>query len=1017
MNSAQATYHGLTSGRIRSRSFLSLLATQFLGAMNDNMFRWLAVPIAQKVIGPGQALSLGLFCFTLPYLLLTTPAGYFADKFSKRSVIIGCKIAEIVIMVLGIGSILLGNVYLMFAVVALMGAQSALFGPAKFGSIPEQLDEEHLTSGNGLMGLITVMASAVGTIGGYWLYSICEPDLQAGVSMTQIMPAAAALLGVAVAGWLISLMIARLPAADPEREIPANPVTDTWESLQLLRSDVGLLRAAMGIAFFWMLASLAQMNIDPFGDVVLGLEKKDVGPLLAILVAGLGFGSVLAGFFSGGKVELGIVPLGATGIAITSMLLYWAGSSVDLAVPASSQQAYFWSCIFLFLLGVSSGLFDIPLETYLQHKSKVQTRGRILAANNFLAFTLILGAAGLFYLMHSVWNMTASEVFLVVGLGTVPVAVYVFCLLPTATIRFVVWLASHTVYRVRAYGRENIPDEGGALLVPNHVTWIDGILMIITSSRPIRMVAYSEYINSGPIGWLARLYGTIPINPDAGPKALIKSLQTAKEAIENGELICIFAEGELTRTGQMQAFQKGIMRVVKGTGAPVIPVYLDELWGSIFSFRGGRFFWKMPRHWPYPISIFFGTPIHDPKDAYEVRHAVQNLGVHAVQQRKGRQMLPPRLFLRKCKSKLFRSKVADSSGLDLTGGKLLTGTLMMRKLLCKHVFADDEKMVGIFLPPSVGAVVTNAAVTLSGRVPVNLNYTLSEDGVDSCIKQCNLKHVLTSKRFLEKRPFQLNTNVVYLEDIKEKATGLNKICALLMAFLLPSCLLERVLGLLKIQPDDLMTIIFTSGSTGNPKGVMLSYHNVQSNTDAVDQLFHIKPTDVLIGVLPFFHSFGFTGGLWLTFTLDLKTVYHFNPLDGKTIGKLSDKHGVSIIMATPTFMKTYLKRCTPEQMHRLDLAIVGAEKLPADLATAFEEKFGVVLTEGFGATELSPVGAFNVPENRSGVDTQVGLKKGTVGRPMPGSMARIVDPDTFEELGVNQDGLLMFKGPNVMQGY
>ncbi|MCH7686933.1 MAG: MFS transporter, partial [Planctomycetes bacterium] len=944
-----------TQGGLRSRSFLGLLATQFLGAANDNIFRWVVVLTALDDDAKVQALVLGLACFTVPYLLLATAAGYLADRFSKRSVIVGCKVAEIVIMALGIAAMLAGNAYLLFGVVALMGCQSALFGPSKLGSIPEMLKDKHLSTGNGLMGLTTVVASALGTIVGYWLSD-----------ETNIWQVAAVLIGVAAAGLLTSFFITRLPIANPNREKTLNPITDTYKNLKLLAEDVSLMRTALGIAFFWLLASLAQLNINPYGGLVLGLDETQIGPLLGILVMGVGLGSVLAGIWSGGKVELGIVPLGAMGITISSLFLYQVGSSVVPGVAVTAQQAYFWSCVWLFLLGASAGLFNVPLAAFLQHRSDVKNRGTILAASNFIAFSFILAASALFYLMQTQLEMSASEVFLVAGLGTIPVIVYVFWLLPTATIRFVVWLLSHTLYRLRIYDRENIPKTGGALLVPNHVSWIDGILILLASSRPVRMLVYADYTKGRFLRGLAKLFDVIPIKAGEGPKAILSSLQTAREAVMNGELVCIFAEGEITRTGQLQPFQRGLLKIIRGTGKPVIPVYLDELWGSIFSFRGGRFFWKLPRRWPYPVSISFGKPLTELETAGEVREAVQNLGVESIERRKEREMIPQRQFVRQCRRKLFSEKIVDSSGTQLTGGKLLAGVLAFKRVLKRDVIAPDEKMVGVLLPPSVGAVIANASLSLMHRVAVNLNYTLSENEIQFCIQQCNIKHVLTSRRFLEKRPINLgHVDVVYLEDLKEQISGFDKCVAFLQTFLLPAAVLERIHGLTRINPDDLLTVIFTSGSTGEPKGVMLSHHNIKSNIDSLNQLLNFTSSDVLLGVLPFFHSFGFTIGLWLILSFDPKGVYHFNPIDSRQIGKLAERHGITIVLTTPTFLRSYLKRCTKEQFSKLDLVVVGAEKLPLDLAKACQEKFGIEPTEGYGTTELSPVAIANVPDHRS----------------------------------------------------
>lgn len=1000
-----------------TRSFIGLLVTQFLGAMNDNMFRWLAVPIAKPLIGDAKALSLGLMSFTLPYLLLAAPAGYFADRFSKRNVIVGCKIAEIVLMLLGIVAILSGAIWTMFVIVFLMGCHSALFSPSKFGSIPELVPGDRISHANGWMGLTTVFASALGTVAGNWLAMMVKFDASGGITMASLTPAAAALLGTALCGWLTSLAITRVPAADPERPLPPNPVAETWRSLKLLSANVVLLRTSLGIAFFWFLASLANMNIDTYGNNELDLTQKDIGPLLGILVLGVALGSVLAGLWSRGRVELGLVPLGALGISISALLMYLTGESIDPAVTATTKHAYGWSCAWLFTLGVSAGLFNVPLESFLQHRSEVRTRGAILAASNFVSFALMLLSGALFWFLRDMLELSASTIFLVAGLGTIPVVFYVLKLLPDATIRFVVWAVTSILYRVKVRGRENLPATGGALLVANHVSWLDGILLILTSSRPIRMLAYADYVSGWWIRRIANLFGVIPIKATDGPKGLLRSLQTAREAIEQGELVCIFAEGQITRTGQLQPFQRGLLRIVQGTGAPVVPVYLDGLWGSIFSHSEGKFFWKRPRQWPYPVSVSFGAPLSDPDNVNQVREAVQKLGVESVEERKNRQMLPQRQLVRQLRKSLFRSKVADSSGAELTGGKLFTGMLVFKRLLEQKVFAHHETMIGILLPPSVGGVIANGAVSLSKRVAVNLNYTLSERDVNYCIQEAGIRHVLTSRKFLEKRPYNLDAELVYLEDLKEEVSGIDKFRALAKAFALPSFLHDWMMGLRQIGPDDLMTVIFTSGSTGNPKGVMLSHYNIATNIEAADQLLHFKRTDVLLGILPFFHSFGYTFPLWLTLTAEPKTVYHYNPAEPRMIGKLCHDHGVTILAATPTFLKRYLKRCDKEQFHKLDTAILGAEKMPLDLAQAFEEKFGVWPTEGYGTTELSPLAACNVPPHRSPEGYRNGTRNGTVGRPVPNVSAKVVDPETGTDLGLNTEGLLWIKGPNVMQGY
>ena len=380
-----------------------------------------------------------------------------------------------------------------------------------------------------------------------------------------------------------------------------------------------------------------------------------------------------------------------------------------------------------------------------------------------------------------------------------------------------------------------------------------------------------------------------------------------------------------------------------------------------------------------------------------------------------------RLFIRRCKQRGRQSKIADSMGMELSGYKLLAGTLIMRKLLRQHVLDTDEEYVGVLLPPTVPAVIVNLALTVDRRAAINLNYTVTSEVLNACLKQCNIKHVITSRKAWEKFDLDLEAEIVYLEDFREnpslKAGLFNKLSALFSACVTPAGILERNLGLHEVTGEDLLTIIFTSGSTGVPKGVMLTHTNIGSNIKAIDQIVKLGHEDVMIGILPFFHSFGFTATLWATMALDIKAAYHFSPLEGKQIGKLCQRHKGTMLLATPTFLRGFLRRCSPEDFASVDIAITGAEKLPKDLADAFEEKFNIRPVEGYGATELSPLVSVNVPPSRSVGNSQIDRKEGTVGLPIPEVTAKITDLDTDEELGANASGMLWIKGPNVMKGY
>lgn len=375
-------------------------------------------------------------------------------------------------------------------------------------------------------------------------------------------------------------------------------------------------------------------------------------------------------------------------------------------------------------------------------------------------------------------------------------------------------------------------------------------------------------------------------------------------------------------------------------------------------------------------------------------------------------------FLRSCRQAGRRSKVADSTGMDLTGRELLLRTLLVRRLLRRHVLREDEKNVGILLPPCVPAVLVNAALTVDRRVVVNLNYTLTSDLLnEGCLAPAGIRHVITSQKMLERFPLQLDAQLVLLEQLREKLTAADKLLAYFQAYWLPLPVLRRLLRVHQIQPDDLMTIIFTSGSTGRPKGAMLTHGNIASNIEAFEQVLSFRPTDVLVGVLPFFHSFGYTVTLWTVLSLEPKGIYHTSPLEPRAIGDLCRQHRATILISTPTFLRNYLRRCEPEDFKTLDLIILGAEAMPRDLADAFEQKFGIRPVEGYGTTELSPVVSVNVPPHRAIPGREAGLREGTVGRPLPGIWAKVLDEQTGQELPPGQQGMLWIRGPNVMKGY
>jgi acyl-[acyl-carrier-protein]-phospholipid O-acyltransferase/long-chain-fatty-acid--[acyl-carrier-protein] ligase len=583
------------------------------------------------------------------------------------------------------------------------------------------------------------------------------------------------------------------------------------------------------------------------------------------------------------------------------------------------------------------------------------------------------------------------------------------------TVRLCLWLLTHTFYRIRVRGLENLPRRGPALLVCNHISFIDPFLIGACTRRLIHFLMGRRFYETTGIHWLAKLMGAIPISEDDPPRKLVESLREAQAQLKEGHLVCIFAEGAITRTGNLLRFRRGFERITRGISVPIIPIHLDQVWGSIFSYERSRFFFKWPRRIPYPVTVSIGRPLPPGSGSFEARQAVMALSAEAFALRDATQRPLPELFLDIARSNWWRFAMADSFGRELSFGRTLAGAMLFRRLILQK--CPGEEMIGILLPPSIPTALLNLGISLAGRVPVNLNYTASTEAMAAAIGRCKLKTIFTSEKLLGKLSIDRRPGMVMIEDVARVFSPATKIVHTIAARLLPQFVLRRWLLSPRMRLDGLAAVIFSSGSTGIPKGVMLSHRNIVSNIEGIQQAINTNRADRLLGILPFFHSFGYTACLWLPMVSGFGVIYHHNPLEGRKIGELCRRYAVTILISTPTFSWAYVRQCASEDFTTLRLAIVGAEKLKPELARTFREKFGIELFEGYGCTELSPVVAVATPGYSGADQTQVGYKPGTVGHPIPGVVVRVVSPETFQDVGPDREGMLLVKGPSVMMGY
>jgi acyl-[acyl-carrier-protein]-phospholipid O-acyltransferase/long-chain-fatty-acid--[acyl-carrier-protein] ligase len=979
------------------RGFWSLWVTQFQGAFSDNVHKMLITfLILGLTISAGQKdfliLCVGVL-FALPFVLFSMTGGWLANRFSKRSVTVGVKVLEIAVMALATIGLALVSLPLLLVCVFLMSLQSALFGPSKYGLLPELLGEEKLSWGNGVLAMGTNVAILLGTVtAGFLADAFAGRQFWSGVI----------LVGLACVGTATSLGINRVRAADPGARPRINFLGDLFDQIVYMRRDRVLTLALIGNAYFSFLGSLLIINVTMYGDEVLRLSFRDNSLLQTAIAIGVGVGAVAAGYLSGRKIEYGLVPLGSLGITVFCALLAQAGLGLrDVS-------------LLLAALGFFGGFFVVPISAILQHRPEPERLGGVLGANNLLSFVGVMVGFAVNFALRKL-GLTPTHIFMAGAIMTLAGTLYVVWLLPDSLMRLVLWMLTHSIYRVKVAGRDNIPERGGALFVCNHVSFVDALLIQAATDRTLRCLVFKDIYEHPVVKPFAKIARHIPISSQQRPREMIASLREASEAIKNGEIIVIFAEGQITRIGQMLPFRRGFERIMRDVEAPIVPLCLDNVWGSIFSFEKGRFLWKVPRYFPYPVTVSFGKPMPHTAKPFEVRQAVQDLNAEAWNTR--RKLLWPlhRAFVRKAHRHPFRFFMADGRTKRMNFGKALTAVVFFARRL-KPVWRDQE-MVGVLLPPSVPGALVNLAAMLLGKVPVNLNYTANDQVLASCAQQCKLKTVITSRAFLDKIKLSVPAEAVYLEDLVSKPGLGEKLAAFVLSKFLPPKPLERVLSGKTASLDDLATVIFSSGSTGDPKGVMLTHWNIRSNVEQLGQTFAFRSDDKLVGILPFFHSFGFTATIAAPAVLGCGVVYHPSPLDAKVIGELVRAYRCTILLATPTFLQFYLRSCEPEDFGSLQFVVTAAEKLPERVAQAFEDKFGIRPLEGYGATECSPAVAVNTHDFRAAGFRQVGAKRGKIGHPLPAVTVRIVDPDTFEPKPVGEAGLMLVRGPNVMKGY
>ena len=640
-----ATDHG-------RRGFASLLVVRGLTLVNDHALKWLAIGLGKRLVDQGNVslvLTIGLVGLSLPYVLFSWLAGSLADRHSKTTVVRWCKAAEVLIAVaatavlgfgLGEGQEWLGlptGLWLLLGTVIAIGTQAAVMTPSIVGAIPELVPPAQLASANGLFSLVSLVAVLAGTAAGNWVADATPLALEAS-ALDRGLPTGLLLGGVAVAGLLAAVCLPRLAAAAPHAPPAWNALARTWTDLGLLARQPELAAAAAGIVFFWAIGAVAQANVDQFATEAGATSQAQVVPLLVALVAGIGVGSVVTGKLAtrpagaDPRVDLGFVPLGGLIMAVAFVALAFTGGRF-LGGGATAWGPLLW----LVVLGFGAGMFDVPLETSMQAKSPPDRLGGVLAATNLLLFSgMFLASLGYGGLRAPLGPGSAPllsaraifAIFAVLSLGAAAVAVW--CA-PRATLRLFVASIVHAGWRFRVRGIENIPATGPAVLVGNHLSWLDGFLLPMSSPRPVRMVVYGPNIKGRFLRMLSDQWRFILFDPR--PKSIGTALKTIQSGLADGDVVGIFCEGGISRTGQLLGFKRGLEWLLEKVESPIVPVSIDGLWGSGLSFSEGRFFTKWPRLWRRPVTVTFGPALPAGTHTDMARLALEETAVGAVARR------------------------------------------------------------------------------------------------------------------------------------------------------------------------------------------------------------------------------------------------------------------------------------------------------------------------------------------------------------------------------------------------
>ncbi len=950
--------------------------------------------------------------FALPLLFTGLPAQFLNTRFSTRNVIVFAKAAEILLMLAGmiaLAGMKSAGVMPVLTAIVLLGVDYSIYRPALKTYSASALPKAMLSWTSGVTESATFFGIVVGTVCAVVAYNV--------VAICGVNPELPGLFAVLCAA-AATLTAAKIdPNLPQQRLVRFAELPIQWlDTLRRQPRYRELVLTGMGESYIFgsiiFITAMAIQYLEQQFAPDMNTQLKQYSIMAAPIIGG-GVGCIVSGWRSKHNVEIGLVPPAVTAMTIAALLIGTLPLYSDVFIESGLLA------LLLFIFGFFAGVMVVPMQAYQEYFVRRELRSAFFSWFYFPFGLGILLAITLSALMYH-YQVAIFPVTLALALVSAALAGITFFFMPQFLLRMLMRMLLRSLYRLRTYNAERIPEEGPALLVANRASFVDMLFISACTTRPIRFMMHESYYRYPLLYPLYRSVGFIEVT-NGKPKRLRQLFQTTRDLLRKGEIICVFPEGDITRNGIMSGFSNGLTEMIPDdVPVPVIPVRIGMTWGSIFSCYYGKFKLRWPNELPHPASVTVGNPIPRNTSAYEIRIILSELAAETelVPTAEERPFHSQLAFI--CKRKPLGRCLQEYDGGNwrkpANFSVLLRAILISRHL--RRLAAADEEYIGLMLPNGVLSTTVLTAVMMAGRCPAVMNYTASREANRHAIKQAGIRHIVTSRAFLEKVNVEIMPEMVFIEDAAPHiAPFFRRLTWTLGCLLLSSRELMKL-----VSPENWndvncnAALIFSSGSTGLPKGVMLTHHNI--NADVASELTNIGWTkqDIIIGNLPIFHSFGLNVCMWLPLMTGARVVMIPNALDGHAAGTVLREAKVTVMAATPGFLQLYMRRCDKNDFRSLRLVITGAEKLRDDVADRFYALTGLRIAEGYGCTELSPIVSINLANSRMEMGVEV-AERGSIGPPITGVCVKIVDPSTFELLPEDTDGLLIVKGAIVMRGY